>query len=85
MSDPLIIVAVMIDEPSAGKYYGGQIAGPVFSRIAGDALHALAVEPDAPFETMIGPATPPAGVAPAGPAAGKAAARGAKPPARGRV
>lgn len=85
MSDPRIIVAVMIDEPSAGKYYGGQIAGPVFSRIAGDALHALAVEPDAPFETMIGPATPPGGAAPAGPAAGKAAARGAKPPARGRV
>ena len=55
MSDPRIIVAVMIDEPSAGKYYGGQIAGPVFSRIAGDALQTLGVEPDAPFETMISP------------------------------
>ena len=32
MSDPRMIVAVMIDEPSAGKYYGGQIAGPVFSQ-----------------------------------------------------
>src|SRR5690606_14575170 len=41
MSDPRIIVAVMIDEPSTGKYYGGQIAGPVFSRIAGDALQTL--------------------------------------------
>ncbi len=55
MSDPRIIVAVMIDEPSAGKYYGGQIAGPVFSRIAGDALQTLGVEPDAPFETKIPP------------------------------
>ncbi len=55
MSDPRIIVAVMIDEPSTGKYYGGQIAGPVFSRIAGDALQTLSVEPDAPFETMISP------------------------------
>lgn len=55
MSDPRIIVAVMIDEPSAGKYYGGQIAGPVFSKIAGDTLQMLSVEPDAPFETMISP------------------------------
>ena len=55
MSDPRIIVAVMIDEPSAGKYYGGQIAGPVFSRIAGDALQTLGVQPDAPFETKIPP------------------------------
>ena len=55
MSDPRIIVAVMIDEPSTGKYYGGQIAGPVFSRITGDALQTLGVEPDAPFETMITP------------------------------
>jgi len=55
MSDPRIIVAVMIDEPSSGKYYGGQIAGPVFSQIAGDALQTLGVEPDAPFETMISP------------------------------
>jgi len=55
MSDPRIIVAVMIDEPSTGKYYGGQIAGPLFSRITGDALQTLGVEPDAPFETMITP------------------------------
>jgi len=55
MSDPRIIVAVMIDEPSTGKYYGGQIAGPIFSRIAGDALQTLSVEPDAPFETKIPP------------------------------
>lgn len=55
MSDPRVIVAVMIDEPSTGKYYGGQIAGPVFSRIAGDVLQTLGVEPDAPYETRISP------------------------------
>ncbi|MDO4636609.1 MAG: penicillin-binding protein 2 [Lautropia sp.] len=58
MSSPRVIVAVMIDEPNAGKYYGSDIAAPVFSRITGEALHTLAVEPDAPFETMISPTAP---------------------------
>ena len=35
---PRVIVSVMIDEPSAGKYYGGAVAAPVFSQIAGGAL-----------------------------------------------
>ena len=43
MSDPRLIVAVMIDEPSAGKHYGGEIAAPLFSthrrRRAADAGH----------------------------------------------
>jgi cell division protein FtsI (penicillin-binding protein 3) len=58
VSNPRIIVAVMVDEPSAGKYYGGQVAAPVFSRIAGEALRALRVPPDAPFTTLILPAEP---------------------------
>ena len=58
MSNPRVIVAVMIDEPGAGKYYGSDIAAPVFARITGEALHTLAVEPDAPFETMISPISP---------------------------
>ncbi|HEY5632975.1 MAG TPA: penicillin-binding protein 2 [Burkholderiaceae bacterium] len=45
-SDPRIVVAVMIDEPSAGKHYGGEVAAPVFSRLAGDALRTLRVVPD---------------------------------------
>src|SRR5690606_27188073 len=36
VSDPRVVVAVMIDEPGAGKYYGGQVAAPVFARIVGD-------------------------------------------------
>lgn len=45
---PRLIVAVMIDEPSAGKYYGSAVAAPVFSRITGKALRMLGVPPDHP-------------------------------------
>ena len=37
-SQPRLIVAVMIDEPSAGQYYGGDVAAPVFSQVMGGAL-----------------------------------------------
>jgi cell division protein FtsI (penicillin-binding protein 3) len=47
MSDPRLIVAVMIDEPSGGSYYGGTVAGPVFSAIVGATLPLLGVPPDA--------------------------------------
>jgi cell division protein FtsI (penicillin-binding protein 3) len=47
MSDPRLIVAVMIDEPTGGTYYGGTVAGPVFSGVAGGALSLLGVPPDA--------------------------------------
>lgn len=46
-SDPRIVVAVMIDEPSAGRYYGGDVAAPVFARIATGSLRVLQVAPDA--------------------------------------
>ncbi|MCX8087617.1 MAG: penicillin-binding protein 2 [Rhodocyclaceae bacterium] len=46
VSDPRLIVAVMIDEPSAGKYYGGEVAAPVFSSVMESALRALGVPPD---------------------------------------
>jgi cell division protein FtsI (penicillin-binding protein 3) len=47
-SDPRLIIAVMIDEPSNGQYYGGQVAAPVFSQIMAGALRMLSVQPDAP-------------------------------------
>jgi cell division protein FtsI (penicillin-binding protein 3) len=53
-----VVVAVMVDEPSAGKYYGGQVAAPVFARVTGETLRALRVPPDAPFTTLIVPAEP---------------------------
>ena len=46
VSDPRLIIAVMIDEPAAGKYYGGEVAAPVFSSVMGSALRALGVPPD---------------------------------------
>ncbi len=64
MSNPRVIVAVMVDEPGSGKYYGSDVAAPVFARITGEALQTLAVEPDAPFATRISPITPELVVAP---------------------
>ena len=51
-SNPRIVVAVMIDEPSAGAHYGGAVAAPVFARIAEAALRALGVAPDAPLAPL---------------------------------
>ncbi|ALM52139.1 peptidoglycan D,D-transpeptidase FtsI family protein [Halomonas huangheensis] len=48
VSDPRIITVVMIDHPRGDAYYGGAIAAPVFSRIAGSALRILDVPPDQP-------------------------------------
>lgn len=58
VSRPRIVVAVMIDEPSAGKHYGGEVAAPIFARITGETLRALRVAPDAPFATLIQPVEP---------------------------
>lgn len=52
VSDPRIVVAVRIDEPSGEFYYGGRVAAPAFSAITGGALRTLGVEPDAPFENV---------------------------------
>lgn len=46
VSDPRLIVAVMIDEPSGGIYYGGAVAAPVFSGVMASALRSLGVAPD---------------------------------------
>jgi cell division protein FtsI (penicillin-binding protein 3) len=43
---PRIVVAVMIDEPSAGKYYGGLVAAPVFSEVVQQTLRMMGVQPD---------------------------------------
>ena len=51
ISDPRLVVAVMIDEPTGGAHYGGDVAGPAFSQIMGGALRTLGVPPDAPLQT----------------------------------
>jgi len=47
MSHPRLIVAVMIDDPAGRAFYGGTVAGPVFSGVTGGALQLLGVPPDA--------------------------------------
>jgi cell division protein FtsI (penicillin-binding protein 3) len=53
VSNPRIIVATMIDEPGAGKFYGGDVAAPVFANVVSGALRALNVPPDAPYKTLV--------------------------------
>jgi len=55
VSDPRLVIAVMIDEPSAGQYYGGSVAAPVFSSVTGGALRMLGVPTDAPIDNVILP------------------------------
>jgi cell division protein FtsI (penicillin-binding protein 3) len=52
-SNPRLAAVVIIDEPGAGKYYGGDVAAPVFSGVVGGALRLLAVPPDAPVRDDI--------------------------------
>jgi len=44
--DPVIAIAVVVDEPSRGSRYGGPVAGPVFAEIGQNAMNLLGVEPD---------------------------------------
>lgn len=46
IDQPRVIVAVMLDEPSAGKYFGGVVAAPVFSETVQQTLRLLGVQPD---------------------------------------
>jgi len=46
IDNPRIVVAVMIDEPSGGKYFGGDVAAPVFSDTVQQTLRMLGVQPD---------------------------------------
>lgn len=54
-SNPRLIVAVMINEPNGKEYYGGQVAGPVFSAVMGLALRQLNVPNDAPLDNVMQP------------------------------
>ena len=59
VSNPRIVVAVMIDEPSNGIYFGGDVAAPVFSAVVGGALRTLNVEPDSPIKSLVIPTDSP--------------------------
>jgi len=46
IDNPRIVVAVMIDEPTGGFYFGGDVAAPVFSQTVQQTLRMLEVQPD---------------------------------------
>jgi cell division protein FtsI (penicillin-binding protein 3) len=50
---PRIIVAVMIDEPSAGQYFGGLVAAPVFSEVVQQTLRMMNVPPDLAVKPLV--------------------------------
>lgn len=51
-SDPRLIVAVMIDEPTGGKHFGGDVAAPVFANVMAGSLRAMGIAPDAPLAPL---------------------------------
>ena len=55
VSDPRLVVAVMINDPAGTDYYGGEVAAPAFSKIMSAALHALNVPNDAPMDNVVAP------------------------------
>jgi len=52
VSNPRYVVAVMIDEPSGGIFYGGQVAAPVFSSVMGQTLRLMEAPYDAPLPSQ---------------------------------
>jgi cell division protein FtsI (penicillin-binding protein 3) len=53
IDNPRIVVAVMVDEPSNGKFYGGDVAAPVFSETVAQTLRMLGVQPDMAIKPQI--------------------------------
>jgi len=51
-SDPRVVGIVIINDPSAGQYYGGLVAGPLFSEVMTGAMRLLNIPPDN-FEGMV--------------------------------
>ena len=45
-TEPRLVLVVVIDDPGAGQYFGGQVAAPVFSRVMQGALRILNIPPD---------------------------------------
>jgi len=53
---PRLLIGVMLDEPSDGRYYGGTVAAPVFAQVMAGALRVLDVPPDGPMRPVELPA-----------------------------
>ncbi|MGR8929773.1 MAG: peptidoglycan D,D-transpeptidase FtsI family protein [Gammaproteobacteria bacterium] len=50
-SNPRFVIAVVVDEPTTGQYYGGLVAAPAFSKVMAGILRIYGVEPDG-LDTM---------------------------------
>ncbi len=50
---PRIVAAVMIDEPSGGVYYGGEVAAPVFSVTVQQTLRMMGLQPDVSVKPQV--------------------------------
>ena len=59
VSNPRLVIAVMLDEPGGKSYYGGEVAAPVFSTVMAGALRLLGIEPDAAPDNVIFPDSAP--------------------------
>jgi len=46
VSDPRLVMVIVVDEPSLGGFYGGEVAAPVFSRVMSGALWMMGIPPD---------------------------------------
>jgi cell division protein FtsI (penicillin-binding protein 3) len=53
VSNPRVIVAVMVDEPGGKFFYGGQVAAPAFANIVSSSMRVLNVQPDAPNRPVV--------------------------------
>jgi cell division protein FtsI (penicillin-binding protein 3) len=53
VANPRIVVAVMVDEPSKGVYFGGDVAAPVFSQVVQQTLRMMNVSPDLDVKAQI--------------------------------
>lgn len=53
VSNPRIVVAISIDEPQSGVYYGGRVAAPVFANVVASNLRRMGVQPDAPIDSLV--------------------------------
>ncbi len=58
-SKPRYIIAVTIDEPSAGRHYGGDVSAPVFANVMTQALRMQGVPPDVTLREASAPSPPP--------------------------
>ena len=46
VSDPRLVMVVVVDEPTVGGFYGGEVAAPIFSRVMSGALWMMGIPPD---------------------------------------